>query len=181
MKSILLILLSIAGSGALYGQPPRLDKGVEWKLFESDKFKFRILFPGEPAVKSTDLQAKAGIKTAHWFSVEAGGIKYEVSCSEYQSLPKMDRDALKKNYDSNRDGVLKATGFSLIQESEIELGKHFGKEVVLKAGNEIVIDRMYTVDQRMYQLVVTIWAKDFEENKKPALVTRFLDSFQIKE
>lgn len=166
MKSIFLIFLLVAGNGVLFGQPPTKhstgDGSGAWKVFESEEFEFSALFPNAPKEKATDLQAKAGVRTAHWFSVEEGGIKYEISCTEYLRLPKMDKGALKKNYDLNRDSMLKETGAILIDESDAALGKHLGRELVLKIGDEVVIDRMFTIDQRLYQLVVTIWASDFK-------------------
>ena len=78
-----------------------------------------------------------------------------------------------------RDEALKKVSGSLVYESDLVLGPYHGREfVVLASKHIVVVDRMFLVEGRMYQVAVAMPAADFEGDAIDA-AHRFVESFRL--
>jgi hypothetical protein len=175
-----LILIFIAfGLTVGFGQKP-VQSAPEWKEFASEEFKFKATFPGVPKASVSELDAKPDKRYAHWFIVTLPGSFYGVSVTDYPNLPLLlKEDELKTNYATLVQGTMKLTGFKLLGEKDLRLGGQFGREAVLTNEKEIIINRMFLVRQRLYQVITTMPEAASKDEKARRAADRFLDSFQF--
>ncbi|HEX8733788.1 MAG TPA: hypothetical protein VF721_00560 [Pyrinomonadaceae bacterium] len=178
-----LILIFIAlGWTVNFGQKQIQSGEPEWKEFASEEFKFKAAFPGVPKASVDELDAKSGKIYAHWFIVTLPGRFYGVSVTDYRNLPLMlKEDELKKNYTALIADIVKAKGLKLLGEKDLRLGGQFGHEVVLTNEKEILIQRMFLVRQRLYQVITTMPEAASKDEKTRRGADRFLDSFRFAE
>jgi hypothetical protein len=176
-----LILIFIAlGLTVGFGQKQRLSSEPEWKEFASEEFKFKAAFPVVPKESVSELDAKLGKRYAHWFIVSLPGRFYGISVTDFPNLPLMVKeDELKKNYAFLIEGTIKTKGLKLLEAKDLRLGGQFGREAVLTNEKEIIINRMFLVRQRLYQVITTLPNASPKDEKARRDADRFLDSFQF--
>lgn len=174
-----LILIFVAfGLTFGFGQKP-IEK-PEWKEFASEDFKFKATFPGTPKSSVNELDAKSGKRYAHWFTVSLPQRFYGVSVTDFPNLPLMaTEEQLRTNYDTLRDGTVQQLGFKLVREKDLRLDGQFGREMVAGNDKEIVIDRMFLVRQRLYQIITTMPLSSAKDEAAQRDAAKFLDSFQF--
>lgn len=174
--SVCLIVLAIS---ACHGQKP--GEQVVWKEFVSEAGKFKATFPGIPKEDIEELDAKLGKRYTHWTEVLLPHKQFAVSYTDYQSLPGMNQEQLKANYDNLRDLMLTQSNIKLVSERELWLKGRLGRELIFNGPNAVATSRMFLIGNRLYQAITTIEMPltENEEAKKEAI--RFLDSFQFDE
>lgn len=177
ISSIILIILSLIL--ITNGQEKNDEKNTfsSWINYSSKEGKFQVKFPEKPKLSIAKLDTVAGVRENNWFTVNQPGKQFAVSYTDFQTLPKMNEKDLKQNYDNVRDGTVKQTNAKIISDKDIWLNDYFGRELVMKLGDETITARMYLVDQRLYQAIFTI--KDKYKNETET--QNFLNSFVINE
>ena len=174
-----LILIFIALGLTVGFAQQQVERAPERKEFASEEFKFKAAFPGVPKASVSELDAAPGKRYAHWFIVTLPGRFYGVSVTDFPKLPLMVKeDELKKNYAALVEGIMKKMGLRLLEEKDLRLGGQFGREAILANETEIVINRMFLVRQRLYQVITTM-PNASKDEKARREADRFLDSFQF--
>jgi hypothetical protein len=172
----LIVFLIMLGVGVCAGQ----NKARAWKEFVSQDFKFQTLFPGVPKSSVDKLDAEPGPRTAHWFTVDWPQQFFGVSVTDYPDGPLLLKESeLKIDYDNLRDGAVATPGFKLISERDVWLGKQFGREIVVTDGREIIKNRMFLVEHRLFQTVASIKSPLFKNKRAQRDMDKFLAAFQI--
>ena len=140
-------------------QSVKVAKSV-WKLFYAADGSFRILMPGIPKETKQTVKTKSGNIKLNMFSVERPQeeVKYAVGYVDYSSeyIELLNRKNLvEKALDNGRNNVVKKAKGTLISERKIRLGSYFGREISYsKPGGNIVKQRIYLVEKRLYQVIV---------------------------
>lgn len=175
-KIFTIVLLVLSFFSFVKGQGDEKENLNSWVNYSSVEGKFSVSFPNEPKLSVVELNMAMGVRENNWFTVNQEGKQFAISYTDYQKLPKMNQKKLKENYDNLRDGITKQTNVKIITDKDIWLDEYFGRELVIEIGNEIVTNRIFLVNQRLYQAIVTM--KD--KNKNEEEIRKFLDSFKIK-
>jgi hypothetical protein len=108
-----------------------------------------------------------------WFVLNHG--KYEISFSDSDKTLE-DASVSKRVLDNLREVLLAKYGGQLEGDLELKLGGHPGRELRIKDGEGVNIQRFYLVGRRLYNLNIYVSRK-----LECALgsVTKVLDSFEI--
>ncbi|MGM3306229.1 hypothetical protein ACSQ6I_09640 [Anabaena sp. WFMT] len=154
-----------------------------WKIFSSPEGKFSILMPGTPTKTKQKINTKNGIVEVNILTVERPQeeVKYTVAYIDY---PNDYIELLKRNnlveeaIDTGRKTALQNSKSTLVSEEKISLGRYPGREVnYTKPGDIIVKQRIFLVDQRLYQVSV-----ETNKNRQKYLVksiSGFCNSFNL--
>jgi hypothetical protein len=163
-------------------QPVKVAKSV-WKLFSPPDGGFRILMPGKPRETKQTVNTKSGNIKLNMFTVkrQQEEVTYTVGYVDYSSeyIELLNRKNLvQKALDSGRNNVVKKSKGSLISERKIRLGSYFGREISYsKPGGNIVRQRIYLVEKRLYQVTVETTKK--REKFLTKSMEGFLNSFNV--
>jgi len=163
-------------------QPIKTTKSV-WKLFFAPDGSFRVLMPGTPKKIKQKVKAKSGTIKLNMFTVERQKeeVKYVVGYVDYSSeyIELLNRrNLVEKALDSGQNSVLKKAKGTLIKKQKITLGSYSGREFSYsKPGEKIVSQRIYLIDNRLYQVSVET------TKKRQKFLTKsmegFLNSFNV--
>lgn len=151
-------------------------KNNDWIKYSTKEGKFTIEFPQNPKLSNSSFQAATGVRETYWFTVNQPGKQFAISYTDYQNLPKMDEEKLNNNYDNLRNGITKQFNAEITSDKQIWLGTHLGRELEITIKNEIVINRMFLINQRLYQTIITIP----KLNNDMGEVKKFLNSFKVE-
>lgn len=139
------------GQQAPTRQPSPATQSI-WKLFSSSVGKFSILMPGTPIERR---QPQSGEVQSMSYSVEREGeAAYLVTYSDFPSelILRTDPNQL---FDGGRDEALKRAKGTLISERSVNLNGFPGRDLKIEAPQGLIIhNRIYLVNQRMYQIIV---------------------------
>ena len=164
----LLIGLVFLGGCDMGGQSSQL----QWQEFTSEDGGFSVLMPGKPE-EETLRQESEGVEIASdMYRVQADNVSYMVLITPLQE------EALALDpaefFDQYRDNILESTKAELKEEKEITLDGNPGRELSLNQPSEVGRQRMYLVDNLLYQTVI-----GGPEQKVTRDATKFLDSFKL--
>lgn len=177
MKKLLAIivmgLLIMSGFSGCKGK----STVMAFKGFETQEGGFTVLLPDKPVRKVQTVDSALGPTDVVMYSVEKSNIAYAVM---YNEVPKeVEKNGLQeKALENARDTLVKDSGFKIIKESKVSLGKAQGKEVIIEGGSENskVHHRMYIINNRLYQVMVEIKNGKYAEFTKE--IETFLNSFR---
>jgi hypothetical protein len=169
------LIIGLAAPWFLMGAGGELPK--EWKVHESKEGGFEVALPG--LALETKQVAKTGLGTLEvtmlLLESKKDGAAYLVSFAEFPegAFKGGDND---KRLDAARAGAVASAKGKLKTEKKITLGKHPGRELLIENDKGMVRTRIYAVDQKLYQTVVS-GAKAFVQGKD---AERFFESFKLK-
>ena len=180
---LLPLLASLLLSGYPLVQPVQAEQSVQvaqsqWEQFSSSEGGFTVLMPIKPTQKrqttnSESLAVEANLFTA---SLEEGKITYSVSYTNFPSEvaqlpPDVILDSISSRFTSDKN-------IKLLNQQDISLGQHPGKEFKFEApGEKIVQYRAYLVEQRLYQVIAEL--PKVRESTLSSDTEKFLSSFQL--
>jgi len=144
-----------------------------WQGFESEQGRYKVSFPGRPAMTKGRLNAGAGFVISTRQTAHGANATYEVSHYDY---PKDTVGKLgpAKIVDTARDGLVYVSKGKLDSEKPFALGKLSGRELEITGDDGTLYRiRLLLVQTRLYQL--TAMARPPEQ----ADAKRFFDSFQL--
>ena len=171
MKRLFLITLALP---VLLGAAG--EAGKDWKPFHSKEGGYDVLVPGIP-LESIQI-AKTGLGTLELkmllVELKKENAAFVVSFADFPegAFKGADDD---KRLDFARNGAVTSAKGRLKSEKKIALGKHSGRELLIENDRGAVRTRLYAVDTRLYQTVVS-GSKAFVQSKE---AERFLDSFKL--
>jgi hypothetical protein len=174
------LLLMIIGSSCMAqtAQPKKdtpFEQSLVWTQFKSEEGRFSVQFPGQPKFERLTYTTGKSSLVHNTFSIELGAFVWLV---DYADLPMKTFDARDADviFNQARDQLLRDFNASLRHQKSLTLEKHLGSEVVLDiAGGQAWI-RLYLVQNRLFQLLVTrldLLSNEQEPSEK------FLNSFKL--
>ena len=158
----------------------------DWELFRFDRGLFQIEMPDLPAFSSQELSTDIGNLTMSVFMHEGEegvdeNLFYMISFTDYPvdkvNAESMSKAALDEHYKNSLQSTVNNMDGVLIEEKEIELFGHEGRDIKISYFEGQMIMRMQTllVKNRMYALQ-TVASADNDNNDSQR---RFFNSFEL--
>lgn len=196
--NIMMVLLAATAMGGIreLPQPAQANSPIAiaqtpqsqsiWSLYTSPEADFSILMPGDPEITESSTNIAAVAVNINGFAVKRydDTVQYlvtRINIPEELNLEAVDPEqfleAMQQQIVAQIEGEIIATENISLKEN------HPGREIKLQATQAdqvyIVINRLYWVDRKLYQVSVTV-----PQNLEPSLTgssTGFLNSFQLLE
>ncbi len=171
IASFLVASLALAGVAAA-------QSDAAWKEFSSPEGRFSVLLPGTPQQQSQTQPIAGGSIATNLYIVNVGTGFYGVTVGDY---PKeiIAKKAADVHLNDTRDGLLRQVKGELLSEQPISSQGFPGREIKISASrggkNLVAYDRMFLVDDRLFQALVVVETKD--DNSRD--IRKFLDSFRF--
>ncbi len=171
-------------STALSNAPPLpVEYGSqEWKEFSSPEGHFTILFPGKPREYVQPPDTKAGRLEKRIYALETALATYIVA---YDDLAPFSADpaTIKQMLDSGRDQAIASEKGKLLEEKNISLDGHPGREIVAETPEGILKTRVYVVRQRLYQIILFTPSSQMRSKESgqldQSMTHKFFESFRL--
>jgi hypothetical protein len=147
----------------------------KWQNFSPAGGRFSISVPAQPIQTKQMVNTAAGQLETHIYQVDQKIIAYTTMYVDYPAsvVEQLEPQTM---FNNARDNMLKSQKGQLQGERDVALGNYPGRELKVKFPNGIfAIARMYLVERRLYQTIVT--AKPGLETA--ASINRFLDSMKL--
>ncbi|HVE56980.1 MAG TPA: hypothetical protein VNB22_09130, partial [Pyrinomonadaceae bacterium] len=175
--TFLLTFSFILTANAQEGVVVKLKKDY-WISYVAKKAGFKVEFPEKPFYIDVDTSTPPVKRTNHMYTSLANPIVYMVVYSDNPVLPLREKEDLNADYDFLKSN-LKNVKSEIISEKDIVSGNYKGREITSKAKDIIVIDRLFLINKKLYQVLVSIDEKDLKNEIKLKLVQRYFDSFTV--
>lgn len=147
-----------------------------WQEFSHAAGKFTVLMPAAPKEQQQAVQTVAGPIAMHMFFYEfkGGQSMYGVIYSDYPaSVANADPQ---KVLDGGRDGAVAEMKGRLLQEQNITIQGHPGRELHIEIPQGMVKARIYLVGVRLYQIL----SVSTKEMISPEDTEKFFSSFRLE-
>jgi len=151
------------------------DAITKFEAFAPKGGRFTVQMPGQPKEQKSTAKTAIGPIDIHMFVYEADpNTAYMVGYNDYPEgmMKKADPE---KVLDGARDGAVKNVNGKLDWEKKITIDGHPGRDFAVTAEGLSVRDRIYLVNDRLYQ-VMLVGSKDFITGKDGE---KFLNSFKL--
>lgn len=149
-----------------------------WVDFESADGGFKAQFPKTPKTQTIPTPTPAGNIDQTMIMADDNGISYGVSFADYPEEATK-ATPIETMLDGARDGAVANINGTLKSEKQIKLGEFDGRELEVTAnaaGQDVVVhQRMYVVNNRLYQLIVVRLASAESKDQD------FFNSFALNE
>jgi hypothetical protein len=145
-----------------------------WTEFHSKEGAFSILMPSKPARQNNPTSTPIGTIDIVMFTASTDSAFYAVTYSDFPSAPS-DDDEANRRLDSGRDGGVAQAKGKLISETRITLDGFLGREIKAKVEGGYLLARVYSVKQRVYQIIMA--GSEAEIASQHAI--RFFNSFKL--
>lgn len=156
------------------------QKKETWISYVAKKAGFRVLFPEKPFYIEVDASTPPVRRTNHMYTALSNPVVYMLAYSDHPVLPEREKEDLNADYEFLKSNLKNIKG-EIVSEKEVVLGKYTGREITAKSKDIIVTDRLFLVNKKLYQVLVTISEKDLNNVYVQKLVQKFFDSFAILE
>lgn len=145
-----------------------------WTEFVSKEGRFSILLPAKPITQTLTFETGQGRVVHYGFTAGAIGT---LCTLDYADLPKtVGRGKEEAIFDEVRDAFLKEAEGKLANEKTIALEGHPGREITIHIRGGEMKARLYLVNERLYQLVITQF---IGVGKSSEVFDKFFNSFKI--
>lgn len=147
---------------------------AEWAKLYSEKFHFIADFPEQPKESGGEIDTRFGKAPSKRWSVEAPGILYEVSVSEFSDIAIKDAKSLNLFYEAvctDLFGDCKRSGHGDDQFDVV--GRQWG----FRSGKQRVAALMYLARNRFYLAKVVVSNRLEKDEEAWKTVRKFLDGF----
>jgi len=176
IKRVLGLLMTIGlfllASG--FQQSANRDSAQSWIELQSKEGAFSILMPHQPARQSDSTKTAAGSIDMVMFTVSTDSAFYAIIYSDFPFVPST-TDEINKRLDNGRDGGLARSKGRLVSETRITLDGYLGREIKAKLDEGFLVARIFSVKQRLYQMLMA----GTEADVSSANATRFFNSFKL--
>jgi hypothetical protein len=161
----------------IYAQQPANVNKSGWQQFTSSTGKFKVLMPGKPKQLKKTVPTPVGAIDIQIFSVDksAKNAGYVVAYADFPiNLTSINSTQF---FDLVGNGLLGKFNGKLISQRNFQLQGFPGREFTYLYKNEIIVHRMYLVNQRLYQASVEM----SKEKQKYLAKTNagFFNSFKL--
>jgi len=142
----------------------------DWVQFSTDDHSCKVLLPVEPKKQTKTKDTESGAIVSNiWISKPDFGL-YLLGITDYP----IDVDT-QRELELDRDNFLKAVNARLIDDSDITLSGHPGKEFTGASDTYTYKSRVYLVGRRVYQIVAAEPSAAIDSTR----VKKFLESFEL--
>jgi len=149
------------------------EEAPNWTEFHSEPGRFSILLPRPPTSRVVTVEAPQATIEHHLFR----SMGRTVSCViQYSDLPKQFTADPNQLFNETRDEFVRQTQARLSGESAVSQGGYSGREIRLDAGSLKTRARFFLVDQRLYQLALTVFDEEGSSDKQ---FERFFNSLKV--
>lgn len=163
---------------ALAFVPPICGQKIEWKVFTSAENGFSVAFPGKPNVFSQDARPVLGKE--YKYGLEVAGQAFMVMVNVTNFSLSLSESELGKLYDRGRDGGLtRLKDSKLIDERDITINGHFGRECMISDGELMVITRFFFYKGRLFQIATGMQVSQADNLEIKQRSTKFFESFAL--
>jgi hypothetical protein len=176
-KYVLLMVIAAANFLQCQGQekPTRVgERSLTWSEFISVEGRFRVLMPDKPKLEVLTYELGKSRLVHNTFTVERGAFIWLVDYADLSS--EIDSTDPAAFFNEARDQLVRELNGTLQQQKSLTLGRHSGLDIKLRISGGEARVRLYLVNNRLYQLLVTrldLLSKSQESMEK------FLNSFKI--
>ena len=156
----------------------------DWLLFEKENFK--MLFPGQPEVDSTETKSPIGQIKIYTYMFERpdnsedSNVVYGLVLTNFPAkyLTSVDTSMLRGIYDGAVKGAVQTSNGKLLSDKSVMIKNYAGREIVIDIldGAAILTMRLVMIKQTMFGFQ-TIALKGKESNIN---AVKFFDSFELK-
>lgn len=147
--------------------------------FESKEGAFKVSFPGPPTISEVPSETGSGQGIIKLHALKTALAEYAVWYMEFPATIS-DRDELDVLFDSIRDAWARTLSGRVLEDSQLEFGDHFGRQVTIGSAKTTGFLRTLAVGPRLYIMsVVLLGSAKISNEVRPKLVQDFFDSFQI--
>ncbi|MFN2577583.1 MAG: hypothetical protein ABR607_07830 [Pyrinomonadaceae bacterium] len=147
---VLCYLLSFSTGSPVIAQKSGDDK--PWQELVSVEGRFRVLLPETPDERFVPVTGQMVDTEMHAYFVRTSVASYVVIYADFPNLS-TDPDMLKQAFDSGRERALSGGAVRLSSDKDISAANMPGRELVFDDSANVVTDRMYFVDGRLYQVM----------------------------
>ena len=153
------------------------------KTIDTSEHGFRAGFPSPPIKAVKQIDTAFGKTDMTTFSVGTALAHYSVTYFDFPAVI-TDEQELRLRYDMARTNLERSIDGRLMSEQDIYFGERFGREYVIEGKDATVTTRLFTAQQRVFQLTVVskgVLSKLSEKSQVStrSLVTKFFDSFAV--
>lgn len=192
----LISLIALLVCNVVAQNPPPQFKEANpnsWREFKSVEGRFTVSLPGpsRPAHDDRTMNTRIGKIVTHSFIIDTDMALYYVSYADFPAgtgptTPEENKSML----DTSRDEAL-AGGARLLSESDVSIGGTTARELLVAKNDLILRSRFFYVNERLYQLIMTVKPIVAFRNGKPSsnatdrtelfekASARFFDSFNL--
>jgi hypothetical protein len=184
-----LIMVSIPKDGTFTAEmetflqsfAPTAQVPADWQAFKSEAGSFTVQIP--PDLEFTEETLDVDSSSLHIYNADfsEGNGSYGIFYYDYPDEVVVDPDIAQFMLDGHRDGWLEFFNGTPIEERNISLGNHPGREIIVEAiDNDLPVKikaRYYLVNHRFYQIAVWI----LKDETFTAEMETFLQSFALLE
>ena len=141
-------LFSCPSTSLVISQKLSTDK--PWQEVVSVEGRFRVLLPDIPDERFVPATVQSVDTEMHAYFVRTPVASYAVI---YADFPNMGEDLLSTAFDNGRERALSSKTVRLLSEKDITTANIPGRELVFDDSANVVTDRMYFVNGRLYQVM----------------------------
>lgn len=143
-----------------------------WKEVISDKCRFRVLFPSEPALKPSD----EVVPLLEGYKLTQDETDWAAQYVEFDEEKTDDEQLLREAYRGSAEAMGKNRG-RLLKQSDVILNGRLGTEFIIEERNAATYMRVFLIGQHMYTLTVVRKKVAPGSSTFPQDVQQFFDSF----
>lgn len=182
MKPIAFILfflfLGVYSSEAQRKKSPIRQSG-SWVSYTSKKNGFKVSFPEKPYFDNIDVSTPPIKRTNYMHSAMTTWGFFGVVYSDNPVLPVREKQDLNADYEFLKGNISILKNAEIISEKEFIVDNISGREFKIKSRDLITIDRLFLVNRKLYQVIVTIDYEDLENKYIQVQVQKFFNSFTL--
>jgi hypothetical protein len=183
IRTVLLAIGLLVASGALaVGQKPG-----DWIVYQSAEGRYTVSLPFQPKLETQEATTAEGYKAQQHMAIAVDRIETAFIVAYFDLEPGMTF-----SIDKARDAMVKTMNGALINETELSLAGHTGREVKIagtipatasgqKPGevlNVVARARFYVAGNRIYVLQM-LFERSRDVNSVAVKGAKYFDSFQI--
>ena len=191
----LISLIALLASSVVAQNPPQFKEANpnSWREFKSIEGRFTVSLPGpsRPAHNDSTMDTRIGKIVTHSFIIDTDMGIYFVSYADFPTgTGPTTTEENKSMLDASRDEAI-AGGARLLSESDVSVGGTTARELLVAKNDLILRSRFFYVNERLYQLIMTVKPTVAFRNGKPSsnaadrtdlfekTSARFFDSFKL--
>ena len=167
---MLLLLLVCAASVSAQSAP-------NWTEFTDEDLGVRVSFPGAVARSSEMVETDSGKKFSVTYTSIAGGVVFIMSATE---IPEGKTLTMKEIFDGGREGMLSlGPDAKVTAEKDLKADGRSARDISVATKELAMQTRLFYVDGRLYQLLVTLSPAMVKDAKIAAAAAKFIDSVKF--
>ena len=169
LKSYVVVLLLLVCAVSVSAQ-----SAANWTEFADGELGLKVSFPGAIARTTEMMETDSGKKFTVNYISKAGGAEFSVTATD---MPEGKDVPAKALFDGGRDGLLSVgTDTKATLDKDIKVDGRAARDLMVASKDFVMRMRLFYVDGRLYQILVTIPPALSKDAKVTADTAKFIDS-----